>query len=329
MGAEVSGLALPPHTDPNIYTLTAQPLGADSFGDVRDAKTVADAFARARPEVVIHMAAQSLVQPSYEDPINTFETNVMGLVQLLNAARVAPSVRVIVNVTSDKCYENSEQIWGYRETEPMGGSDPYSASKGCAELVTASFRRSFFNRPEGPYLASARAGNVIGGGDWSKGRLLPDCARAFTAKETVVLRSPEATRPWQHVLEPISGYLTLAEHLWERGGEVAEGWNFGPDDAEAWPVRRIVDRVANLWGDGANWRLDDAHWKREANLLRVDATKARLQLGWRPRLTIDEALCWTLDWYKAVDGGESALPVTLAQIERYERLRDPPEMEPS
>ena len=202
----------------------------------------------------------------------------------------------------------------------MGGSDPYSASKGCAELVTASYRRSFFNRPEGPRLASGRAGNVIGGGDWSTDRLAPDCVRAFQAGAPVVIRNPLATRPWQHVLEPVGGYLVLAQALFERGSEVAEGWNFGPSDEDAWPVVRVVERMIEAWGADARWVRDETVRSKEAMLLRVDATKARLNLGWRPRLHVSEALGWTVDWYKAVAGGEPALDITLQQIELFESL---------
>lgn len=319
LGAEVHGLALAPDADAVLWEGLGRP-GGDRLGDIRDPAAVAEAFRAASPEIVLHLAAQALVHPSYDDPATTFETNVMGLVRVLDEARRTPSVRAVVNVTSDKCYENREQLWAYRETEAMGGSDPYSASKGCAELVTASYRRSFFKNPEGPFLASARAGNVIGGGDWSHDRLLPDCARAFRRGEPVMVRNPLATRPWQHVLEPISGYLILAEALYRNGAEAADGWNFGPSDEDAWNVGRVVSRVIDLWGEGAAWKQDDAAWAKEAMLLRVDATKARVRLGWRPRLAVDEALAWTVDWYKAVGGGRSPLDVTTGQIERYEAL---------
>lgn len=320
LGAEVFGLALLPTTEPALWHAIGRPGGTDSIGDIRDERRVTEAFARATPEIVIHMAAQALVQPSYLDPASTFDVNVMGLVRVLDAARRAGSVRAVVNVTSDKCYDNREQIWAYRETEPMGGSDPYSASKGCAELVTTAYRRSFFDRDEGPFLASGRAGNVIGGGDWSEHRLLPDCVRAFERGEPVVIRNPVATRPWQHVLEPLSGYLTLAERLHRDGQAAAEGWNFGPGDGDAWPVGRVVEEAARLWGDGARSAPDPAAWPHEAMLLRVDASKARMRLGWRPRLDVAEALAWSVDWYKAVRDGTAPLGVTLAQIARYEEL---------
>ena len=321
LGAQVHGLALAPPAHAPLWQDVGCPADAPAgIGDLRAPAAVAAAFAAARPEIVIHMAAQALVHPSYEDPATTFETNVMGLVRVLDAARATSSVRVVVNVTSDKCYENREQLWAYRESEPMGGSDPYSASKGCAELVTASYRRSFFKRDGGAVLASGRAGNVIGGGDWSGDRLVPDCVRAFSAGEPVLIRNPLATRPWQHVLEPVAGYLTLAQALWERGPEVAEGWNFGPPDDDAWPVGRVVDRLAALWGGGAAWRQDATAWPKEAMLLRVDATQARLRLGWRPRLDTAAALAWSVDWYRAVAAGRPALDITCEQIARYEAL---------
>ncbi len=320
LGAEVFGLALEPDARPALYDLIGRPFYAGSIGDIREGAVVRAVFEAARPEIVIHMAAQALVHPSYDDPVTTFATNIMGLINVLEAARATPSVRAVVNVTSDKCYENREQIWAYREDEPMGGSDPYSASKGCAELVTASYRRSFFNRPEGPWLASGRAGNVIGGGDWSVDRLVPDCVRAFESGKPVMIRNPLATRPWQHVLEPVGGYLVLAQALFERGGAVAEGWNFGPSDDDAWPVSRVVERLIAAWGSGPQW-LQEANMRpKEAMLLRVDATKARVRLGWRPRLSVGEALDWTVDWYKAVTAGEPALDVTMRQIARFEDL---------
>lgn len=321
LGAEVFGLALEPNTQPALYNLVGRPSAAGSIGDIRIAADVRAIFEAARPDIVIHMAAQALVHPSYDDPTTTFETNVLGLVAVLEAARVVPGLRAIVNVTSDKCYENREQLWAYREDEPMGGSDPYSASKGCAELVTTSYRRSFFNRPEGPWLASGRAGNVIGGGDWSKDRLVSDCVRAFEGGEPVKIRNPLATRPWQHVLEPVAGYLVLAQALFEQGAAVAEGWNFGPSDEEAWPVARVVDRLIAAWGPGPQWTQEENTRPKEAMLLRVDATKARVRLGWCPRLHVGEALDWTVEWYKAVASGKSALDVTMRQIERFEELR--------
>jgi len=319
LGAKVYGLALAPEAGMTLWDELGRP-GGEHIGDIRAPNVVAEAFKVASPEIVIHMAAQALVHPSYEEPANTFDTNVMGLVRVLDEARRCASVRVVVNVTSDKCYENREQIWAYRETESMGGSDPYSASKGCAELVTASYRRSFFKSPNGPFLASGRAGNVIGGGDWSNDRLLPDCVRAFERETPVMIRNPLATRPWQHVLEPVSGYLVLAEALYRKGPELAEGWNFGPSDDDAWTVGRVANQIVNLWGEGAAWKQDETAWAKEAMLLRVDATKARTRLGWQPRLHVNDALIWTVEWYKAVRSGRPALDITTEQIRRYESL---------
>jgi CDP-glucose 4,6-dehydratase len=323
LGADVYGLALAPAAalggEP-LWPAIGSPGDRGGFADIRDAAAVEAAFVRARPDVVLHMAAQALVHPSYDDPVTTFETNVMGLVNVLEAARRSPGLRAIVNVTSDKCYENTEQVWAYRETEPMGGADPYSASKGCAELVTASYRRSFFNRPDGALLASARAGNVIGGGDWSPDRLVPDAMRSFSEGADVLIRNPLSTRPWQHVLEPIAGYLMLAQALIEKGAEVAQGWNFGPPDDDAWQVGRIVDALAKAWGPRVGWVHDDAVRPHEAMLLRVDASKARLGLGWRPRLPIADGLVWAVEWYKSVAAGQSARAVTINQIRAYEAL---------
>jgi len=323
LGAEVYGLALSPVAalgGEALWHAIGRPGDRCGFADIRDAAAVEAAFAMARPDVVLHMAAQALVHPSYDDPVTTFDTNVMGLVNVLEAARRSPGLQAIVNVTSDKCYENTEQVWAYRETEPMGGSDPYSASKGCAELVTASYRRSFFSQPDGPFLASARAGNVIGGGDWSADRLVPDCIRSFSRQANVLIRNPLSTRPWQHVLEPITGYLMLAQALIESGFEAAQGWNFGPPDDDAWPVGRIVDALCKAWGVGAGWVRDEAVRPHEAMLLRVDASKARIGLGWRPRLPIAEGLAWTVDWYKSVAAGQSARNVTINHIRAYEAL---------
>lgn len=320
LGAAVSGLALEPDTAPSLWSLTGRPASPSFIGDIRDAEFVRKTFEATRPEIVIHMAAQALVRPSYEDPALTFDTNVMGLVRVLEAARATSSVRSIVNVTSDKCYENREQVWAYREDEPMGGSDPYSASKGCAELVTSSYRRSFFNTAQSAWLGSGRAGNVVGGGDWSTDRLVPDCIRAFQGQDPVAIRNPLSTRPWQHVLEPLCGYLVLAQALYERGADVAEGWNFGPPDEDAWPVSRVVEHLAGAWGGEARWVRDADYHPHEARLLRVDAAKARARLGWRPRLSVGEALKWTVQWVKAVDAGQSALDVTLGQISRFEQI---------
>ncbi len=315
--AEVAGLALDPPTDPNLFDSASIAQGMTSgIGDIRGLKTVVDAVNEFQPEIVFHMAAQPLVRLSYAEPVETYATNVMGTVHVLEAVRRSKSVRCVVNVTTDKCYENREWDWGYREGEPMGGFDPYSSSKGCSELVTAAYRRSFL-QSSGIALASARAGNVIGGGDWAADRLVPDILRAFERGQAVVIRNPGSTRPWQHVLEPLSGYLTLAEHLWQDAGAFAEGWNFGPEDSDAKPVQWIVERMVELWGEGAVWRLDAAKHPHEANYLKLDISKARNRLAWRPRWDLETALSRIISWHRAWIGKQDMREVCVRQIEEY------------
>jgi len=267
------------------------------------------------------MAAQPLVRESYASPVETYETNVMGTVHVLEAVRHVPGVRSVVIVTTDKCYENHEWEWGYRENEAMGGYDPYSSSKGCAELVTAAYRRSFFNpstyATHGVAIASARAGNVIGGGDWATDRLIPDIMRAIMREERVRIRSPHAIRPWQHVLEPLSGYLLLAEKLSSEQGRYAEAWNFGPNDADARPVQAIVERLTSQWGEGASWALDGDEHPHEATFLKLDCSKARNRLGWQPRWNLERALDEIVAWYKAAARQEDMRAVTLEQIDQF------------
>jgi CDP-glucose 4,6-dehydratase len=290
-------------------------------GDVRDFSALSSVLEKYQPEIVIHMAAQALVRYSYTNPIETYSTNVMGTVHVLEAARLSNSVRVIVNVTSDKCYENKEWAWGYRENEPMGGYDPYSNSKGCAELVTAAYRNSYFN-PEkynehGVTLATGRAGNVIGGGDWAEDRLIPDIMRALTQGKTVNIRNPHAIRPWQHVLEPLSGYLQLAQKLYESGASYAEGWNFGPSDEDAKPVQWIVEKLTKSWGGGASWILDGGDHPHEAHYLKLDCSKAKARLNWHQRWHLEETLSAIIDWQKSYQQGADMRKVTLKQIEIY------------
>ena len=278
---------------------------------------------RFQPELVNHMAAQPLVRLSYEQPLETYAVNVMGTAHVLDAVRRTPSVRAVVSVTSDKCYENRERPEPYREDESMGGHDPYSSSKGCAELVTAAYRRSFFHGPAPrTNVASARAGNVIGGGDWAPDRIVPDIIRAFTRHESVGVRNPHAVRPWQHVLEPLSGYLLLAERLYREDAKYEGGWNFGPSEADAQPVRHLVDEMARLWGDGARWQdQSEANAPHEAHLLRLDSSKARAQLGWRPRWRLDDALARTSEWYRQyyqVHSADAMREFTLGQIAAYQ-----------
>lgn len=322
LGAKVTGFALQPETEPSLFRLAVSDQAETHYGDVRDLAALKACLAATRPSVVLHMAAQSLVRPSYKDPVGTYATNVMGTVHLLEAVRETDSVEAVVIVTSDKCYENREWVWAYRETEAMGGHDPYSNSKGCSELVTSAYRASFFGpdsaRPCA--VASARAGNVIGGGDWSLDRLIPDMVRSFGAGRSVEIRSPHSVRPWQHVLEPLSGYLCLAERLCAPDGMAfADGWNFGPADEDCQPVSYIVDRLAAAWG-GAAWHLSTGDHPHEATFLKVDSSKSRALLGWDRRLRLDDALAWTGEWYRAQRDGADAAQITTDQIKRFESL---------
>ena len=317
MGAELCGLALAPPSSPNLHTTAGVGAAMQSIvGDIRDLETVRRTMTAFRPEIVFHLAAQALVRTSYAEPVETYATNVMGTVHVLEAARATASVRCIVNVTTDKCYDNREWLWGYREDEAMGGHDPYSSSKGCAELVTAAYRRSFL-ADAGVALASARAGNVIGGGDWAVDRLVPDILRAFERGEPVRIRSPGSIRPWQHVLEPLAGYLTLAERLHVDGDGFAEAWNFGPDDDDARPVQWIVERMVERWGEGAGWRVDAGDHPYEARYLKLDISKARQRLGWRPRWDLGTALTRIVDWHRAWLGGQDMHAFSLGQIRDY------------
>jgi CDP-glucose 4,6-dehydratase len=318
LGAEVHGLALAPDTTPDLFSalrLGAR-LASHTLGDVRDAQVVRAAFARVRPEVVFHLAAQPIVLRSYEDPAETFATNVMGTVHVLDGVRATPQVRAVVNVTSDKCYENREWVWGYRESDPMGGSDPYSASKGAAELVFQSYLRSFFRERPGLGAASVRAGNVIGGGDFARDRIVPDAIRALARGERVPVRRKASIRPWQHVLEPLGGYLLLASRLL-RGDDVSGGWNFGPKAENAVPVSVLVDELVRAWGSGG-WddvgRRDAPH---EAHFLRLDVTKAWDGLGWAPRWDLRTTIAATVDWYRAQHARDDVVAVTDRQIDAY------------
>lgn len=317
LGARVAGFALNPATVPALWTDIGESAVVSTIGDIRDSDALAVALSKLQPEVVFHLAAQSLVHASYEDPVGTYATNVMGTVHLLEAVRQVPSVRAVVNITSDKCYENRESGQAYREGDPMGGGEPYSSSKGCAELVTHAYRASFFSKPGAPAIASARAGNVIGGGDWARDRLIPDVVRATTSGEPVKIRRPQAVRPWQHVLEPLAGYLRLAEQLVRNPDRFARAWNFGPDNEDAVPVQKILNTVTELWGPPAAWKLDDKQYPPEAHFLRLDSSDARAMLGWRPRLGLPNALAWTVDWYKRYASGESARELTIGQIRNY------------
>ncbi len=323
MGAGVTGYALPPSTSPNMFEATHASSGMVSvIGDVRDGVALASAMKAAEPEIVIHMAAQPLVRYSYQNPVETYAVNVMGLVNLFEAVRQTGSIKAVVNVTSDKCYENREWVWGYRETEAMGGYDPYSSSKGCAELVTSAYRRSYFNASshddQAVGLASARAGNVIGGGDWALDRLVPDIMRAIDGGRAVKIRNPHAVRPWQHVLEPLNGYLTLAEQLCNDRAAASEGWNFGPKPTDVQPVQWVVEKLIDFWGEGARWLLDENQGEHEANYLSLDCAKARARLGWQPVWDLAKALEMIVVWHKAYRHGKDIRAVTFEQITKFE-----------
>jgi CDP-glucose 4,6-dehydratase len=339
LGARVTGYALAPHTEPSLFEIAQVGKGMTSIeGDVRDGEHLKAVVAEHRPEIVIHLAAQALVRRSYQDPIETLSTNVMGTANMLEAVRQVNHggrPRVVVSITSDKCYRNKEWAWGYRETDELGGHDPYSGSKGCAELVIRSYRDSFFppdqiNKHQ-VALGSTRAGNVIGGGDWATDRLIPDIIRAIAAGKPVVIRSPHAIRPWQHVLEPLNGYLSLAEHLWTHEAKYASAWNFGPSSEDARTVSWIVDYVTKAWGEGARWELDAGPHPHEDTYLKLDCSKASSRLGWRPKLDLGTTLEWIVEWYRSYHKSVETLPdgrlqsvgmraLTEEQIARFEAL---------
>lgn len=320
LGAKVTGYALQPVTQPNLFEVARVADGIHSLeGDVRDLAALRQALHEARPDIVFHLAAQPLVRSSYADPIYTYSTNIMGTAHVLEAIRHTPSVRSAVMITSDKCYQNNEWAWGYRENEKMGGRDPYSSSKGAAELVIQGYRHSYFG-PEADNrtaVASARAGNVIGGGDWSAERLVPDVLAALAKDESVLLRNPIATRPWQHVLEPLHGYLRLAQTLYEHGKDYAEAYNFGPESRNAKPVAWIVTTLHQLWGSDRRWEEDQGHKPHEDIFLKLDASKAQLKLGWQPLLELEETLTWIVEWHKAYLQNRAMRQVTEQQIHRF------------
>ena len=333
LGATVRGYSLDPATEPNLLTVARIPsVIEDLRGDIRDAASLNKAMHHFAPEVVFHLAAQPLVRYSYEDPIGTYETNVIGTARVLDAVRHCPSVRAVVSVTTDKCYENREWLWGYRETDPLGGYDPYSSSKACAEIVSAAFRSSYFppgglNQPDGHTtgIATARAGNVIGGGDWSVDRLLPDLIRGFSSGQPVPIRRPHSIRPWQHVLEPVHGYILLAEHLLTNdAARYATAFNFGPHEDDAQPVQWIVEKMTQFWGGNASWVLDHDPSVHEAGYLKLDASRARAELGWQPRLRLETALEWLVTWYKAALAHNDLQALTLGQISEYQARLTPP-----
>ena len=324
MGAKVTGYALAPNTTPNFFQVAKieADLEQSHIADIRDLEKLQNAMVDAKPEIVIHMAAQPLVRFSYANPVETYATNVMGTVHVLESIRSLDCVRAAVIVTTDKCYENKEWAWGYRENEPMGGHDPYSNSKGCAELVTSAYRGSYFS-PEkysqhGVGIASARAGNVIGGGDWSEDRLIPDAIKAFEAKEALMIRNPLATRPWQHVLEPLSGYLVLAQALYQEGAKFDGGWNFGPQDEDARSVKEVINLLIQNWDSAASWTQDQSEQPHEAHSLKLDCSKARQYLNWIPRWSLERAIENITKWQQALQNGVDMKMCSRQQIQAYQ-----------
>jgi CDP-glucose 4,6-dehydratase len=318
LGAKVRGYSLPPPTDPSLFSLAKLNEIVDTQGsDVRDLPKLTDALRRSEADIVIHMAAQSLVRESYLHPVDTYSTNLMGTVNVLEAVRQAgESVRAVIVVTTDKCYENQESPVGYEETKPLGGHDPYSSSKACAEIATSAYRRSFFDGST-TAIATVRAGNVIGGGDWAKDRLIPDLMTSFASGKKAIIRNPDSVRPWQFVLDPLCGYLALAERLRDDGRDYAEAWNFGPDDSDARSVRWIADELAQHWSDGAGWEQTPGRHPHETACLKLDAAKARSRLSWRPRTNLATALKWTAQWYKAWKNNQDIRAISQKQIDAF------------
>ena len=323
MGAQVIGVSLEPPTSPSLYNQAKVSECMISLrADIRDLDKMNAIFHEYKPEIVFHLAAQPLVRYSYNEPVETYQTNVMGTLHILEAIRNIDTVRSAVMITTDKCYENREWEWGYRESDPMGGHDPYSSSKGCAELLIDSYRKSFFEKNGSTAIASVRAGNVIGGGDWAEDRLIPDIIRAVESDEDVHIRNPNAIRPWQHVLEPLSGYIELAEKLFESKQEFADAWNFGPEDKDVKPVQWIVEKIINIWGNDAAWSVDNGEHPHEANYLKLDCSKAHTKLNWWPKWSLDVALEKIIEWHKAEQNNSDMKQFTLEQIESYMQLKE-------
>lgn len=318
LGVEVCGFSLTPETSPNLFeNLKLESKIRSNFGDIRDLANFEKVISDFQPEIVLHLAAQSLVRRSYREPVETYTTNVTGTINILEAVRKADSVKSVVIITTDKVYENKEWLWAYRENERLGGFDPYSNSKACAELAVSSYRNSFFAESD-CLIATARAGNVIGGGDWSEDRLLPDVFRSLIFGEKLEIRNPASIRPWQHVLEPLSGYLKLAEKLYNGEKSFAESWNFGSEDSDAKPVGWILEKIKNIWDESVNWEIAQAKQPHEAKLLKLDSTKAKNELGWLPKLNLDEAINLTAEWYRGFKDKKDLIELTEKQIDFYE-----------
>jgi len=322
LGSRVTGYSLYPPTDPNLFELcNIKGLLKTIIADVRDIDTLRKEMSDASPEIIIHMAAQPLVRDSYKIPVETYGINVMGTVNLFEAVRNCKTVKAVINVTTDKCYENKEWVWGYRENEPLGGYDPYSSSKACSELVTSAYRNSFFNpheyRLHGIGVASVRAGNVIGGGDWADGRLMPDCIKAILKGERIIIRNPSSIRPWQYVLDPLRGYLILAQKLYEDGSRFSQGWNFGPDDYDTKPVEWLANKICTGWGEGAAYETDKGNHPHEAHYLKLDCSKSKAELGWYPKYTLEQAIKSIIEWTLAYKNNQDMKRVCLKQIEEY------------
>ena len=319
MGSKITGYALEPPTSPELYGIAEVAKGINALhGDIRDPKKLTEALQSANPEIVLHLAAQSLVRLSYDDPRSTYETNVMGTFNLLESVRQTPSVKVVVHVSSDKCYENLEQERGYIETDRLGGYDPYSSSKGCTEILVSALGRSYFAEESSARIASGRAGNVFGGGDWALDRLIPDCVRATRENQPIRIRNPRSIRPWQYVLEPLSGYVELAEHLSKTPNTTpGEGWNFGPRRSDEKPVQWIVEQFIEFWGNDARWERDGTPQPHEAKTLRLNCDKADKYLGWQPRTNLQTALKWTVEWYREHANGGDMRALCLDQIQRF------------
>ena len=325
LGTNLIGYSLPPPTNPSLFELAKVSDGMEHIiGDVRDLDYLKSVLQKHSPEILIHMAAQSLVVKSHEDPHDTYTTNVLGTLNVLEAVRHSDSIKVVIIITSDKCYQNKEWVWGYREYDNLGGIDPYSNSKACAELITSAYRDSYFKKPKPPFkniaVATVRAGNVIGGGDWAENRLIPDVMQSLISNQQVSIRNPNSIRPWQFVLEPIDGYLTLAEKLWTNGMDYAEGWNFGPSENDAQPVSKIVEQLGHLWGIQADWEELPQPYPHEANYLKLDCSKSRQKLQWAPKLNLATTLKWVVEWYQTYHSGQDVGEMTKNQILRYQGL---------